>query len=202
MREIESGTTAKPSLRWPWLDDAFDRWFLRSTQRVPERRYQSVAAQAADPSQLLKDVRAPDQRTPAPSLVSASTIAARTPTPSIVRLAGHRTPVIGRQVEYREVEQLLTRGKVVTLTGAAGIGKTRLAQAICETIGERFLDGTWFVRLVAGQGEKAVLGAIATALSIVPDATRSLFDHVVDSLAPRRVLIVLDGAEHIADAAA
>ncbi len=202
MREIESSVPSKPSVRWPWLTEAFDQWFLRSTQRVPERRFHNVAEQAAQLAQLLRGVKAPDQRTPPPSLVAASTLAARTPTPSVVRLAGHRTPVVGRQVEYRDVDQLLAPGHVVTLTGPAGIGKTRLAQAIGETLGERFIDGVWFVSLVAGQGEQAVLGAIAGALEIVHDATRSLFDHVVDSLAHRRMLVILDGAEHVPDAAA
>ncbi|HEX5059345.1 MAG TPA: protein kinase [Kofleriaceae bacterium] len=201
MREIESSVPSKPSLRWPWLTEPFDQWFLRSTQRVPERRFRSVAAQAAQLVEALRGIRPPDRKTPAPSFVAASTLAARTPTPSIVRLAGHRTPVIGRQVEYRDVEQLLARGQVVTLIGPAGIGKTRLSQAICETVGERFIDGTWFVSLVAGQGEKAVLGPIASAVAIEPDATRSLFEHVVDNLGMRRMLIVLDGAEHVADSA-
>ncbi|HUS32856.1 MAG TPA: protein kinase [Kofleriaceae bacterium] len=208
MREIEAGVSTKPSQRWPWLTDAFDQWFMRSTQRVPERRYKSVVEQAARLVEALRGLKAPDQRTPAPSLVAASTIAARTPTPSIVRLAGHRTPVIGRGIEYRDIDQLLARGKVVTLTGAAGVGKTRLAQAICETAGERFIDGTWFVRLVAGSsgddgdGAKPVLGAIASTLSIEPDATRSLFDNVVDNLAMRRVLIVLDGVDRVAGSSA
>ncbi len=204
MREIESTVPSKPSLRWAWLTDAFDQWFLRGTQRVPERRFRSVAIQAAQLAEVLRGVKPPlrDQRASTANLMSASTIAARTPTPSIIKLAGHRTPVIGRQVEYQDVDQLLARGTVVTLTGPAGIGKSRLAQAICETAAERFIDGTWFVPLVAGEGDKAVLSAIAGALAIEPDATRPLFDHVRDSLAPRRVLIALDGAEHVPGCAA
>ncbi len=203
MSEIESSVPSKPSLRWPWLTEAFDQWFLRGSARVPERRFRSVASQAAQLVDALRGVQPPanDRRASTANLVAASTIAARTPTPSIVRLAGHRTPVIGRQAEYRDVEQLLARGTVVTLTGPAGIGKSRLAQAICETAQERFLDGTWFVSLVAGEGDKPVLSAIAGALAIEPDATRPLFDHVVDSLAHRRLLVVLDGAEHVAGSA-
>jgi predicted ATPase len=201
MREIESTVPSKPSLRWPWLTDAFDAWFLRGTQRVPERRFRNIATQAALLAEALRTVKPPERRASTAQLVSASTVAARTPTPSIVKLAGHRTPVIGRQVEYRDIDELLSRGTVVTLIGPAGIGKTRLAQALCETAGERFIDGTWFVSLVGGTGEAAVLSAIASTLEIEPDATRSLFDHVVDNLATRRVLIVLDGAEHIPDCA-
>jgi len=200
MRDIESGVSNKPSLRWPWLTDAFDEWFMRATQRVPERRFRSVAAQATQLVEALRGIRPPSERAPSSMIAAASTVAARTPTPSIVRLAGQRTPVIGRQVEFRDVEQLLARGAVVTLTGPAGIGKTRLAQAICETAAERFLDGTWFASLTPGGGHDAVLASIATALAIEPDATRPMFDHVVDSLAGRRMLIALDGAEHIADA--
>lgn len=199
MSEIESSVPSKPSLRWPWLTEAFDQWFLRGTARVPERRFRSVASQAAQLVEALRGVQPPanDRRASTASIVAASTVAARTPTPSIVRLAGHRTPVIGRQAEYRDIEQLLARGTVVTLTGQAGIGKSRLAQAICETVQERFLDGTWFVSLVGGEGDKAVLAAIASALAIEPDATRPLFEHVLDNLAHRRLLVVLDGAEHV-----
>jgi non-specific serine/threonine protein kinase len=204
MREIESTMTSRPSRRWPWLGEAFDRWFTRSTERVPERRFRSVAVQAAELILAVRGMQPPAQHTPTPSLVSASTLAARTPTPSIVRLAGHRTPVIGRQVEYRDLEQLLARGHVVTLTGPAGIGKTRLAQALCETVAERYIDGTWFVPLTtgeAGQADAAVLGALERALAIEPDATRPLFEHVVDNLAHRRVLVVIDGPEHVTDVA-
>jgi non-specific serine/threonine protein kinase len=203
MREIEASALDRPSLRWAWLPEAFDQWFLRSTRRVPERRFKSVATQAAQLAEALRGVRSPGRAASVSSLAAASTMAAaRTPTPSIVRLAGQRAPVIGRQLDHHEVEQLLAPGAVVTLTGTAGIGKTRLAQAVCETAGDRFVDGAWFVALPAGDGDEPVMTAIATALGLEPDATRSPAEHVVTSLATRRVLVVLDGAERVTDAAA
>ncbi|MDX2093380.1 MAG: protein kinase [Kofleriaceae bacterium] len=197
LQEIESSVPEKPSLRWRWLPDAFDQWFLRSTQRVPERRFGNVAEQAAQLAVALHNVRSPDSRVSRSELIAALTLPQHTPTPSSIRLAGVRQPVIGRQLEYRELERLLAPGTIVTLTGPAGIGKTVLAQAVCEGVAERFIDGTWFTPLETGEGEEPVLAAIATRLGIAPDATRSMFEHVVDSLAPRRTLIVLDGAEHV-----
>jgi predicted ATPase len=198
MREIEASALDRPSLRWTWLPEAFDQWFLRSTRRVPERRFRSIATQATQLAEALRGVRAPDRAASVSSLVAANTMAAaRTPTPSIIRLSGHRMPVIGRQLDHREVDQLLAPGSVVTLTGTAGIGKTRLAQAVCDGAGDRFIDGAWFVPLTTGEGDQPVESAIAAALGLEPDATRSIGEHVVTSLAPRRVLIVLDGAEHV-----
>ena len=201
MDEIEATAPERPSLRWSWLPQRFDDWFLRSTQRVPERRFRSVAAQAAQLEIALRDVKAPGRRASVSDLVAANTLQARTPTPTLIQKSGQRSPVIGRQLEYREVDHLLALRTIVTLIGPAGIGKTRLAQAVCETAADRFLDGAWFVSLVAGEGEGPVLSAIAAALSIHPDATRSAFDHVADSVAPRRVLIVIDGAERVAGSA-
>jgi predicted ATPase len=197
MRQIEASAVERPSQRWGWLPEAFDEWFMRSTQRVPERRFRSVAVQAAQLAEALRDTRSPARAPTGTGLGAASTVAARTPTPSIIRLAGQRTPVVGRQVEHRAVEQLLAPGKVATLTGTAGIGKTRLAQVVCEGAGERFIDGAWFVPLSGGSGESDVLAAIASALALPPDATRSAFEHIVGNLAPRRVLLALDGAERV-----
>ena len=110
MREIESSALDRPSLRWSWLPEAFDQWFLRSTRRVPERRFRDVATQAAQLAEALHGVRSPDRAASVSTLVAASTMAAaRTPTPSIIRLSGHKTPVIGRQLDHRLVLMRIER---------------------------------------------------------------------------------------------
>ena len=200
LRAIEASSLAAPSTRWPWLPPAFDAWFARSTRRVPERRFRSVAEQAAQLTRALRGVVAPD-RTPSPTATAAGvaeTMAARTPT--VVRVARGR-PVIGRDLERSEIEVLLAPGEIVTLTGTAGVGKTRLAEAVCESAGERHVDGAWFVPLGAGHGAEPVLAAIAHALALPPDTTRPLFDHVVSSVVERRLLLALDGAEQVDGAA-
>ncbi len=188
LQEILAGTLDPPSLRWPWLPKSFDAWFARSTQRVPERRYPSVAEQAARLAHALRGVRAPGE----PGVVSA-----RTPTPSIGLVSGSGISVVGRDIECAEIEQALAPGTLVTVTGTAGIGKTRLARALCDNLGDLYPDGGWFVPLPPGDGETTIAAAIAEALSLAPDSARPVFEHVVTSLAPRHLLLVVDGVEQV-----
>lgn len=203
MEEIEAGALEAPSRRWGWLGEPFDAWFARSTARVPERRYRTAIAQATALGAVLRDVRVPDRprALTAAALITASTMAQRTPTPSIVRVSGRALPVIGRQVECGTIEPELGPGRVVTLTGPAGVGKTRLAQLVCEAAGDRFIDGTWLVELPVTSDEAQALDIVATAiasvLQLAPDTTRTPFDAVADALALRRAMVALDGAEHV-----
>lgn len=204
LAEIESSPLEPPSLRWPWLPPAFDRWFARATRRVPERRFRDVAEQAASLADALRDVRAPARgRVPAVSATAETQLARPmlTPTPSVVRLGAQDVTVIGRHVECAEIETQLATGAIVTLVGPAGIGKTSLARAICERGGERFLDGAWFAALPPDGDADAVASAIAAALELEPDPTRSVLDHLVASLSPRRLLLAVDGVEHAPAAA-
>ena len=120
----------------------------------------------------------------------------------VVDTAGPTDRLRDAELEQHALEQALEPGAVVTLTGTAGIGKTRLAQAVTETANERFVDGAWFVALPAADGDAPVLSAIAAALGLAPDPTRSAAEHLIGSLAPRRLLLVLDGAERAPAAAA
>src|SRR5690606_28225002 len=182
-----------------WLSLAFDHWFARSTRRVPERRFRDVAEQAARLAEALRDVRAPGARAPVamPNATAATQMARPllTPTPTAVRLVTQDVSVVGRQVECAAIERQLATGTILTLLGPAGVGKTRLARTICDGTGERFLDGAWFVALPAGADASAIVAAIVGALELEPDPTRSQFDHLVASLAPRHLLLVIDGLE-------
>lgn len=195
MQQIESSPLKPPSERWAWLPEAFDGWFLRSTQRVPERRFRSVAEQASHLKAALRGVVAPTHATAAAAIASASTISARTPTPSVVRLPGQGRSVVGRQIECAEIEARLAPGAVVTLTGTAGIGKTCLAQLVIATLGDRYPDGAWLVALGSGAGANPLATAIAHALSIEVDSGASRFDLIATQLGHRQALVVVDGAE-------
>ena len=77
-----------------------------------------------------------------------------------------RPSFIGRERELREVERLISEHRLVTLTGAGGCGKTRLAvQAASETL-DRFSDGAWWVELAPLADERLVGAAIAEALGV------------------------------------
>jgi predicted ATPase/DNA-binding SARP family transcriptional activator len=106
------------------------------------------------------------------------------------------TALIGRGREVAEVAVLL-RGdaRLVTLTGAGGSGKTRLALAVAERVGPSFADGAWFVDLSALADPELVPEAVAARVE-APDAA-ALERH----LAAREVLLVLDNFEQVDEAA-
>jgi predicted ATPase/DNA-binding SARP family transcriptional activator len=106
------------------------------------------------------------------------------------------TPLVGREQELEEVARLL-RGdaRLVTLTGPGGSGKTRLAVAIADSLGERFADGVHFVDLSALRDPRLVAGTIAATLSVA-DA-----DALAQQLRERTLLLVLDNFEQVDEAA-
>ncbi|HZD68379.1 MAG TPA: LuxR C-terminal-related transcriptional regulator [Actinomycetes bacterium] len=111
------------------------------------------------------------------------------------------TVFIGRGAELAELRQTLLSARLVTLTGAGGTGKTRLAIEAAATAAA-FGDGTWWVDLSQVDAEGLVPTVTAAALPFVEapyrDATASLVEH----LRPRRALLLLDNCEHVLEEAA
>nr|WP_239135333.1 LuxR C-terminal-related transcriptional regulator [Streptomyces sp. SID12488] len=109
---------------------------------------------------------------------------------------------VGRLGEAAEIGRLLGVGRLVTLTGAGGVGKTRLALEAAAAFGEAFPDGVWIVDLAAVRDPSAVDAAAAGALRVPDCGARPVLDQLTDHLARRRALIVLDNCEHLIDASA
>jgi len=109
---------------------------------------------------------------------------------------------IGREQELAELGRLLADERLVTLTGAGGCGKTRLAlQAASETL-ERFPDGVWWVELAPLAEEQLVGAAVAEALRVRPLPEMTELEACGAYLASRRALIVLDNCEHLLEGCA
>ena len=89
-----------------------------------------------------------------------------------------------------------------TLTGVGGVGKTRLAIQVAARLVPEFPDGIWLVELAPIGDPAAVPDAFAPALGITVQAGMSVTESVVQALAGRHLLIVLDNCEHVIDAAA
>ena len=106
-------------------------------------------------------------------------------------------PLVGRERELAEIRSLVVDGRrLVTLTGAGGSGKTRLALQAAAELSEEFRDGTFFVALAPLRDSQAVHSTVAEAVGLRPD------DDLVGWLASRRVLLVLDNLEHLEGIAA
>ncbi|MEU8802689.1 LuxR C-terminal-related transcriptional regulator [Spirillospora sp. NPDC048819] len=124
--------------------------------------------------------------------------------PPLGRLAGlprARTSFIGRVGERDAVLAALGGGRLVTLLGPGGVGKTRLAVVVCDEAGPLFPFGGAFVDL-APVGAGFVAQAAAEALGVSERPQQPLEDTIAERLARGRSLLVLDNCEHLLDAAA
>jgi predicted ATPase len=103
------------------------------------------------------------------------------------------TPLVGRRTELAEVVGLLSEGRLVTLTGAGGSGKTRLALQAAAELADAFPHGVWWVSLAALRDPELVESTIGQAVG----ATAEL----VDRLRSWKALLLLDNFEHVVAAA-
>lgn len=116
-------------------------------------------------------------------------------------LPSELTTFIGREAELGEVAQLMRRGPLLTLTGAAGCGKTRLALEAAARQRDQFRHGVWLVELAPLSRPELVADAIAAALGVTL-GRRSSQAALIEWLTAREVLIVLDNCEHLVAACA
>jgi non-specific serine/threonine protein kinase len=107
------------------------------------------------------------------------------------------TSFVGREQEIAQLVELVTSNRLVTLTGAGGAGKTRLAVEVAIRLIDAFSDGVWLVELAALRDPRLVQQAVAQALEVHERPTRSLLETLRDHFAPKKLLLVLDNVEHL-----
>jgi predicted ATPase/class 3 adenylate cyclase len=119
------------------------------------------------------------------------------------RLPAQLTSLVGRSRQTAEIASLFANGeaRLVTLTGAGGIGKTRLALAVAERLGDRFGPGIVFVPLAAVARPEMVVTNIARAVGADMAGTGSPLEALVESFGDGPWLLVLDNLEQVVDAA-
>jgi predicted ATPase/class 3 adenylate cyclase len=104
---------------------------------------------------------------------------------------------VGREAELRELRDLVAQHRLVTLCGPGGIGKTRLALQLGAELLDEFKDGVWFVALASTSDPKLIAQTIASALGIAEAAGEPSETTLLRQVAARRLLLVLDNAEHL-----
>ena len=108
---------------------------------------------------------------------------------------------LGRERELDEVEALLERSRLLTLTGPGGTGKTRLSLQVGAREADRFPDGIFFIPLSLLRDAELVPGTIAQELGLPDRGGLSPMTALTDHLRERRTLLILDNFEQVADAA-
>jgi len=112
------------------------------------------------------------------------------------------TSFIGREKELAEVQERLAQTRLLTLTGAGGSGKSRLALQAAADLLERFPDGVFLVELAPLADPDLVIQTVAGALGLKEESGLSIQATLIESLKSKQILLLLDNCEHVLDASA
>jgi predicted ATPase/class 3 adenylate cyclase len=114
----------------------------------------------------------------------------------------HRAGFVGRAEERATLATLIRRTGLVTVVGVGGVGKTRLSVQVAFDVMDDFDDGAWLVELASATDRQGIASAVAAVLHLAELRGRSLEEVVLDHLADKAALIVLDNCEQVLEAAA
>lgn len=117
-------------------------------------------------------------------------------------LTSQTTSFVGRDSEIRELRDLVSSHRLVTLTGVGGVGKTRLALQVAAESSDDFDDGVWLVELAGIGDPAAVPDAVAAVLGITARSGSTAAGGIAEVLADRQMLLLLDNCEHVLNAVA
>jgi predicted ATPase/class 3 adenylate cyclase/DNA-binding CsgD family transcriptional regulator len=137
----------------------------------------------------------PDLRSEFPPLRTPSTLVSH-------NLPAQLTSFVGRQAEIKGLREALASNRLVTLTGAGGAGKTRLAVQVAAALAEEYGDGICYVDLAPITHPDVVPVTAARALGLPDQPGRSTIDTLQQHLRDRHILLVLDNCEHLLDSSA
>jgi non-specific serine/threonine protein kinase len=124
------------------------------------------------------------------------------PRPRRHNLPAELTSFVGRRTELEKLRQLFADSRLMTLSGAGGVGKTRLAVRLASALLEEFPDGVWIADLSPLNEPDLVAQTLAGSVGVRESPHRSVRDALIDYLRERRVLLVVDTCEHLIDACA
>jgi predicted ATPase/class 3 adenylate cyclase len=107
------------------------------------------------------------------------------------------TSFVGRSTELGRVREALRLGRLVTLTGVGGVGKTRLALEVAAAVMPEFRDGAWLVELAGVRDPDLVADAVVQGFGLQPRAGSSADETLLEFLESKALLLLLDNCEHL-----
>ncbi len=173
---------------------------LRQYERLREALARELGAEPASDTQRLREEIAAGSF---PAEQPADRLRPEEPPPSgRHNLPAIRTSFVGRKRELVEIKRALAMTRLLTLTGAGGSGKTRLALEVARDLVGAYPDGVWLVQLAGLSDGDLVPHAVAGNLKVKERAGQELADTLTEALRGKDMLLVLDNCEHLIDAAA
>jgi non-specific serine/threonine protein kinase len=124
------------------------------------------------------------------------------PNKPLTNLPAPLTSFIGREKEQLEVIMLLSKHRLVTLTGSGGVGKTRLSIQVGEQVLRDYANGVWFLELASLNDSAFLTQAAASLFGITMQTDIPHVDLLISFLRAKSLLLILDNCEHLLDACA
>jgi non-specific serine/threonine protein kinase len=112
------------------------------------------------------------------------------------------TDFVGRQSELAQIAAMLERGRLVTVVGPGGVGKTRVSLCAAAQAAGNYPDGVWIVEQSGLRDPKLLPNTVASVLGLPEQDARSALDALLEYLRDKRLLLILDTCEHLLDACA
>jgi predicted ATPase/DNA-binding XRE family transcriptional regulator len=112
------------------------------------------------------------------------------------------TRLVGREQELAELDRVLPTAPLLTLVGAGGVGKTRLAQELVRNHVASYPDGSWLIELARLTDASLIPSAVAAAVGLHDLDARNVTSTLAEYLRPLKLLLVLDNCEHLVEACA
>jgi predicted ATPase/DNA-binding SARP family transcriptional activator/DNA-binding CsgD family transcriptional regulator len=173
---------------------------LRQYERLREALRREFGTEPGKDSRRLHEEivagRVPVARSVSPEVISSES----TSYPPRHNVPAALSSFVGRKRELVEVKRALAMTRLLTLTGAGGCGKTRLAFEAARDLASSYPDGAWLVELAPLSQPQLVPQVVAGALGVREQPDRPLVDTLVDHLREEELLLVLDNCEHLIDA--
>lgn len=144
--------------------------------------------------QRVWQARAADLRQDFPPLRTLDVAAGNLPSQS--------TSFLGRGHDIAEINAMLRRARLVTLTGVGGVGKTRLSLQVAAAVSPNFQGGSWQVPLASVLDPSATAHAVAAVFGVTQQQGQTIEQSIVEALGGRQLLLLLDNCEHLINEAA